>query len=1744
MAKDENRLRKIAEEYKQKLEEKDDRLLTKYPGKVSEFLRLNGWNDNYNNTGIVQELADFLRDSSHKPSEFWMPYMKMGWVDESLHEDLIYCLDNVCSWQISDSHYRRSLRGSRYDLYIDKYVRIIKGFHRVSGIGEDILSIMKGELPEEKAAYIRYGMYSQAEDEYLIAARIHNGDKELIQYLLDQIYEEGGHLSYLRIRAIMMSGNTELLEALGKLLLAARLQEGVRQSICENMDCGCMESFTCLFKIIMDNNLIRYPSVMRAAATWTGLLSEESSDNDRISRKQVGLIGDYIADEDARSKALESEDSMEIYLALWSYGTTDVCIATNKVIELCIKGSRHQRMVALYYLNTMDLPFSEHQIAKSVVRYFNEEQDVMALAMRSFMGDSYDYMWKLNYGGNRYSVLASDGLDERLKDGRRVYADADKYFADEEECRLYYDIMKEMLLRLQKRKVEFDPCIFLWNKEELSKSALLLRMAICASALKDNELIDEVVENLSLVGEGSFNYDRCQVLLFLLIEPQTKKQWEALTLAVADAESQTREWAYRILRSKKLPDECYSLLEEMLKYKKADVREHVIDLLDDLKDEDKLALVERLLADKKVEKRTAGLDFVLRMKQNPSKKKYFDEMCTYVKNMEKPTTKEEILIKEILEETKENLSADNGYGIYDVNCSYEPAYDQEYIEEGRKLIADMFPDSVIAQNDKGPLKKLSGKLKKLERLSEELAVLKKLDDLIEDNKELEYPNWNGSIMNMLANSIGYYNNESGERVFAFSDLWDDFYEKNLHDYKAVLKLKIWMNSSKDPNKGYQAYFADTVAELLGEEMNHAPELKYENQINQILIYLEEKHRDIRTLHHMSAAVSEWMIVNTGKLVYKWSEKRYLGGTEYERSILTHLQLQYFFFPLSDTDEDFEYLFPIYYGLMNKVGFVADEYSPYYIGGLMKLGLPDACTWLKACDMGMISKDFMYSMLMNANAVSLRETLNNISELIKYIRENKKAVATRQSEGIWRQRKRNEMIRKLYGNAAYEESFHPDDSSLTALVNEVYETLVRTIMDVELVRGDTPTVFSKDIFALRRVYGVDYFVRILSALGKETLERSKWFDSGYYKQKDASKKESLSHLLMACVPDEDDDAGALRKRIKNTDIDEKRLVEAALYSPEWMGIVGDYLGWEGFTSGCYYFMAHMNETFDDKRTAMIAKYTPISIDELSAGAFDLNWFNEVYKTLGGKHFDMLYQAAKYISDGAKHTRARKYADAVNGKLDKEKTEKEIEAKRNKDLLMAYALIPLKKNEDTKRYLFIQKYIKESRQFGAQRRASERIAADIAIKNLAVTAGYTDTTRFILKMEASVASELQKFFTPYPVEDVYVSLNLTADNKLETICTKDDKRLKNIPARLKKNEYIISLKEAGKTLTEQARRTKQMLEEAMEEETVFTIGELRNMMESPIAAAIVDKLVLKVNDEDRFVFVNSLSEENDGKGNLFNVGNLPDDTEVLIAHPYHMYKAKKWREIEQYIFDNKIRQPFKQVFRELYVKTEEERNSGRSMRYSGNQIQVKQTIGCLKGRRWVCDAENGLQKVFYKENIIAGIYALADWFSPADIEAPTLEWVVFTDRKTFKEIPIKNIPDVLFSEVMRDVDLAVSVAHAGEVDPEMSHSTVEMRKAIVEFTLPLFKLSNVTLTDSHAIIEGTRAKYTVHLGSGVIHQMNGPMINVLPVHSQHRGRIFLPFVDDDPKTSEIISKILLFAEDGKIKDPFILEQIEEE
>jgi hypothetical protein len=126
-------------------------------------------------------------------------------------------------------------------------------------------------------------------------------------------------------------------------------------------------------------------------------------------------------------------------------------------------------------------------------------------------------------------------------------------------------------------------------------------------------------------------------------------------------------------------------------------------------------------------------------------------------------------------------------------------------------------------------------------------------------------------------------------------------------------------------------------------------------------------------------------------------------------------------------------------------------------------------------------------------------------------------------------------------------------------------------------------------------------------------------------------------------------------------------------------------------------------------------------------------------------------------------------------------------------------------------------------------------------------------------------------------------------------------------------------------------------------------------------------------------------------------------------------------------------------------------------------------------------------------------------------------------------------------MRDLDLMVSVAHRGGVDPEASASTTEMRAALIRETISLLKIENVRLTERHVLVDGSLGSYNIHLGSGIVHRQPGGSLCIIPVHSQHRGRIFLPFADDDPKTAEIVSKVLLLAKDHAIQDPTILEQL---
>ena len=325
--------------------------------------------------------------------------------------------------------------------------------------------------------------------------------------------------------------------------------------------------------------------------------------------------------------------------------------------------------------------------------------------------------------------------------------------------------------------------------------------------------------------------------------------------------------------------------------------------------------------------------------------------------------------------------------------------------------------------------------------------------------------------------------------------------------------------------------------------------------------------------------------------------------------------------------------------------------------------------------------------------------------------------------------------------------------------------------------------------------------------------------------------------------------------------------------------------------------------------------------------------------------------------------------------------------------------------------------------------------------------------------------------------------------------------------------------------------------MTECTLFGAEELRRICDNPVLAPMVLRLLWTDGTVCGF-----LRQTEEGLTLVERDGTSVAAGTLRLAHPHDLRCSGAWREWMRLLYERKLVQPFKQVFREYYPLTDDERQERTvSRRYAGHQVQPRRTVALLKSRGWTVDYEEGLQKVFYKEDLIVRMYAMANWFSPAEIEAPTLETVEFFHRRIGQSVALEEVPPILFSETMRDLDLVVSVAHVGGVDPEASHSTVEMRLAIAAELVHLLRLENVAWVGSHARIRGRLGTYSVHMGSGVVHAEGVGMVAILPVHAQHRGRIFLPFADDDPKTAEILSKILLLSEDGKLKDPAILSQL---
>ena len=1622
---------------------------------------------------------------------------------------------NITKYPFSSGYYRRMVRSKSYFNYINLLFNLLGNFVNLYFLNIDVITIVKREYEK--------GVYS-IDNPYYIAYEIDNGNQELIGLIKGALGSQKSEidLTYNNMKAIFISSNKELIELTGKLLLAAKLQEGVRQQICENMDSGLQENFEYMFKIIYDNNLIRFSSVKRALGTWTGLAGEDN-DISKIGKKELEIINKLIANPKYEDELLKSDDNIEVYLGLWNKSTRDIKYSVEAMERLLKSSKYHIKLLISYYLYAIENTTYKREIAKKVIKEYGNSKEIIEI-LACYLN------FLISYG-------SASNLKQNMEN-REI--EPKTYFKNKNEALEFFDILEKALNLIDGKEKLFEPCIFPWFSQSISTNTITTAMALITVFYPDDILKNRMMKYLKEIN----TWNRQYYLEIIFEKPSNKEQKEFVISMLADR-TEAGTVACKIIKNNNLIKEYPRKIEDYLRLKSGETRKNLINLL---MSQDKKALlisIDNLLSAKNENKRLAALDI---LNQTNSKEKPLynkKEVKNLIAKISTPTDAEKILI-ENLSDKKKKESEDTLSKLYNADYKINLAYEVKNVEKLSKSIKKNKKAEYIIETTSNPKNFFS-------KTPDELfKIIKKLSELYEKNEDYEYFGYHTKDYVLLRDKFEPIKDFSGlpysERGrlsnCPLENVWRNFYKKEIKDFPTLLQLYLLLmigmegrsirSLTEVQENIYMKMLGFDVMELLNilkkanlkyvfstipyDPTAYHPAGKVIDIIS--LLYRDYSEENKEYLFEFGKAVGLYVLENIDAKYMLEEAKNYrnetyynivLNAVTYEYSNMYYIIIK----ALENLEEfydekSFTEAFVIRYHLDEKLNKYIDEnLKEYRIDGNRRdLGLRN---YAIAINLKIVEKDLLYQNILDLD--DIKEIKDNISSLNTYMNDYRYILAKKESKRL--------------------KELNP--FMLTEALKIIYDEgtkIVNYLVQNELKRGDSSTKYSEALHRIKRIEGIDYLVQILQALGKETLDRNTYYWGG-----DDSKKAILSHLLKVCYPTEKDNSKELTKKLKGTDITKQRLIEVAMYSSQWVEIIESYLGWKGLVSGCYYFQAHMSDV-DRNKEGLIAKYTPISIDDLMDGAFDIDWFNSAYKELGAKKFEMLYNSAKYISDGAKHSRARMFADAVNGKLNLKETEKKIEDKRNKDLVASYSLIPLlkdKQKDALHRYQFLQKFLKESKKFGAQRRASEAKAVSISLENLSRNMGYSDVTRLIWNMETALINEMKEYFEPKKLDDVDVYIKIDDLGQSEIIYEKAGKELKSLPTKLKKDKYIEDIKEVHKNLKEQYRRSRKMLEEAMEDGTEFYGYEIENLMTNPVIAPILKSLVFKMGNDLGYY------EDKKLKSAKKKAVAVKDDSLLKIAHCFDLFESGDWASYQKDIFDRELKQPFKQVFRELYVKTVDEKGRDKSLRYAGHQVQPSKTVALLKTRRWIIDGQEGLEKVYYKENIIAKIFALADWFSPADIEAPTLEEVQFFDRKTFKPILIDEVPDLIFTEVMRDIDLVVSVAHVGDVDPEASHSTIEMRKAIVEFNCKLFKLKNVTFAENHALIKGERAEYSIHLGSGLIHQKAGSAINVLPVHSQHRGRVFLPFIDDDPKTAEIMAKVLLFAQDDKIKDVFILEQI---
>ena len=1493
----------------------------------------------------------------------------------------------------------------------------------------------------ERAAFLSW--YGAADLGWLLAGAIERGDetgREVEEILLasargdHETAQMGRHVT----QALMSCTRPEAWDFVERLLLSAQRQEGLRQVILESVDEAHPQMFRRMLRLIVDEDLARFSSVVRAADTWFGFMWDGASNAKVDALIRRVLL--FLEDPGARAAALDESDGETVYLALWATAFDDVEEAIGPAAARLSAASAESRFAATHFLVqtlwTSALPPLVGALADPDLR-------VAARALDAFGAD----------------MTAS-------VDGKVLFAQ-----------------LEQLIARGPKRSQSLEALIWPWWSRTLERTAIAAALAANASAVPAERLL-VYIPDLAPIGRAGF----LRRAAGLDTHPSRRgpdhkpRKLTAAERTVAldlmgDASADVRHAAFEAIGPAAVAHDEVDRLVDLLGRKPGDLRSRALGRLRLLADPELLVAADRLTADASELRRLAGLELLRdAWEADRSRAAVRDHMRRYRDEHPSISDPEQAHVTAVLGEQVAVATTDDALGLVDRSTLRTwPAPRARRIEvttaATRASLAALA--ELVLAHQTTEVRVSSGEMRLLVESVTWHFGPQKREDLGNDD----------SLVPLAAT----WRSWARERPAALRD----------RDGLELLRMLV----AEDDSDVWQSPAAQQVRGL------------------------GQWNAGARFLH----GLNEWCVA--------WEPPA--GGLDFLLDGLESLIA-------SLTSKDYAeliakrgsgQLFTYQFGVEKPPAFQRKVGSAEHWLRLARWWMT-----LFPADARPAHAERLYGLLraFEARAEGAHALRAQLGDFLAVYRAG--AVGE------------PELIDLLVGRHAHqpqvgllrETSARKTRPELVAHPEllEVIDRCRRRVVAVETQRGDRETAASALAMDLRWTGGLDTVAPAVLALGKTHFARTfGWMESG------ASRQETLSHLVVRSVPRAEDTPEAFARWAREARVSEGRLVELALYAPQWAAQVNHVLRWPGFEGAVWWIQAH---TKDDRSwrlremkelwAAEVSERTPLPAADLTEGAVDVEWFRQAYGEIGPERWRALDAAAKYAASSAGHTRAQLFARAMAGLVTRDELFGRIDGSRHQDAVRAVGLLPLAQGEAgqrdlLERYVRLEEFRRQARKFGSQRQQSEGRAVAIGLANLARTAGYRDPQRLQWAMEQQAVADLALGPVVLARGDVTLTLAVDADGVPSLSVEKKGKPVKTLPAALKKDAEVEALKSRLQELKRQRSRVRDALEDAMCRGDRFTSSELRTLLAHPILAPSLSRLVFVAEGTAGYLAdAGRTLVDHAGAAHV-----LGTTEELRVAHPHDLLARGDWAAWQRECYRAERVQPFKQVFRELYPITDTERGTNHSRRYAGHQVNPRQALALLGGRGWVARPEEGVSRTFHAEGLTARLGFQEAFYTPADIEGLTLEVVVFTRKGQDTILTLEEIPPRVFSETMRDLDLVVSVAHRGGVDPEATASTVEMRAALVRETCELLGIANVELQPAHAIVRGALGQYAVHLGSAGVMLLPGTALPIVAVHSQHRGRLFLPFADDDPRTAEVLSKVLLLARDREIKDPNILEWI---